>query len=231
MPAVVAVQPVAAERVAHGAGVLERHARDGAGRIVHDEQVQVAVAVVVEEHRLGRVSRVRDAVGGRHLDEGRHPVRIQALIDPELVGAERSRHFAGLAHVDVESPVAVHVGQRDACGPRPVLVPQARLSSDVPKVELPLVQVQPRAALIGGEHDLRQPIARQVADRDAAAVVEITVGEDVQVVGLGETILESHAGVAGGEQGEQPAVSGGRCGGPGGTRAGGDETHSRDQKL
>src|SRR5256886_5948446 len=54
--------------------------------------------------------------------------------------------------------------------------------------------------------------ARQVADRDAAAVVEITVGEDVQVVGLGETILESHAGVAGGEQGEQPAVSGGRCG-------------------
>src|SRR5205823_11101806 len=150
---------------------------------------------------------------------------------PELVGAERSRHFAGLAYVDVESPVAVHVGERDARGPRPLLVSQARLVGHVAEVKLPFVQVQARAALVRREHDLRQPVAGQVADRDAATVVEVAISEDVQVVGLGEAILESHTGVAGGEQGEEPSVGGGRGGGPGGAGAGGDETYRRHQKM
>src|SRR5438445_302668 len=82
-----------------------------------------------------------------------------------------------------------------------------------------------RSALVGRKHDLRQAVTRQVADPDSAAVVEVAISEDVHVVGLGQAILESDAGVAGGEQGEEPAVGGGRCAGPGGAGAGGDETH------
>src|SRR3989442_1124832 len=66
------------------------------------------------------------------------------------------------------------------------------------------------------EHDLGQAVAVQVPDRHPATVVEVAIGEDVQVVGLGEAILESDPGVAGGEQREQGAAGGRRRGGPGG---------------
>src|SRR2546421_7022448 len=53
-----------------------------------------------------------------------------------------------------------------------LLVPEARFGGDVPKAELALVQVQARAALVRREHDLGQAVSGQVADRDAAAVVD-----------------------------------------------------------
>ena len=204
MAAVVAIQVRATQRVTLVPGVGERHARDRPRRIVDHEEIQVAVAIVVEEHRLGGVARVRDAVGGRLLHERRHPVRVHALVDVQLVGPEPAVAETGVADVNVEPPVAVHVGEGDAGGPS--LVPQAGLLGDIAEAELALVEIQPRPAQIRGQHDLGEPVARQVAERRPAAIVVVAVGEDVQLAGVGEAILEADAGVTGGEPGEQPAV-------------------------
>src|SRR2546422_10858324 len=66
---------------------------------------------------------------------------------------------------------------------------------DLAKTDLPLVQVQPGAALIRRQHDLRQAVAAEVAERDPAAVVVVAIGEDVQVAGVGEAVLEADAGI------------------------------------
>ena len=208
VPAVVAIQFRAAEGVPLVARVLLPEARDRPGRIVDDEQVQVPVAVVVEEDGLGRIARVRDAVRRRLLDEGRDAVGVQPLVDVQLVGPEFALDFAGVADVEVEPAVAVHVGESDAGGP--ALAVQAGFRGDVAEAELPLVQVQPGAAEIRGEHDFGEPVAAHVPQRHPAAVVEVAVGEDVQLGGGGEAILEVDAGVAGGQQREQSASGRGR---------------------
>ena len=233
VPAVVAIQPGAAERVAHVACVLQRESEHRPGRVIDHEEVEIPVAVIVEERGLGRVAGIRDAVGGRLLDERRDTVGVEPLVQVELVRPELSVRLgdaSGVTDVDVEPAVAVHVGEGDAG--RPPLAVQPGLGGDVAEVELPLVQVQPRAALIRREHDLREAVAGEVAERDAAAVVVVAIGEDVQVAGVGEAVLEADAGVARGQQGEETAVGRGRGagrhfpGGPARARAPGEQARS-----
>ncbi len=208
VPAIVAVQLGSAERIALVALVAEAEARDGLGRVADQEQVQIAVAIVVEERGLDRVAGVGDAVGGGPLDERGDPVRVQPLVDVELVGAALPGDFPGVADVDVQPAVAVDVGDGDAGRPGPG-VRDAGCGRDVPEVEAAEVQVESGAALVGREHHLRQAVARQVTERDAAAVVVVAVGEDVELAALGEAVLEHDAGLAGGEAGEQRGTSGG----------------------
>src|SRR5213076_2700645 len=111
----------------------------------------------------------RDAVGGRLLDEGRDTVRVRPLVDVELVGPEPAIAEPRVADINVEPPVAVHVGERDAG--RPSLALPAGLLGDVAEVEFALVEIQPSPTEIRREHDLRQPVTREVADCDATAVV------------------------------------------------------------
>ena len=231
MPAVVAVQPGASERIALVPRVALPEARDRPRRVIDDEQVEVAVAVVVEERGLGGVAGVRDAVGRRLLDEGRDAVGVQSLVDVQLVGPELPLHEAGVTDVEIEPAIAVHIGEGDAG--RPARAVQAGLRGDVAEVELPLVQVQPGAAEVRREDNLREPVAGQVPDRDAAAVVVVPVSEDVEVAGFGEAILEADAGITRGEPGEQRP---GRRGGftrerrPVPTRAAGPEGDAHHQQ-
>src|SRR5439155_1471044 len=104
------------------------------------------------------------------------------------------------------------------------------LLGDVAEPELSLVQIQPGATQIRREDDLRQPVAREVTERHAATVVIIAVGEDVQLAGVGEAILEADAGVARGEQGEQPAADG-RQRGIGGRGATGEQAQHGHKKM
>src|SRR5256886_17684965 len=116
--AVVAIQLGPAERVPNGACVLQLEVHHWPGRVVDYEQVEIAVAVVVEEHRLSRVARVGHAVGRGLLDEGRDTGGVQPLVDVQLVGPEPAISEPGVADVDVEPSIAVHIRQGDACGPR-----------------------------------------------------------------------------------------------------------------
>ena len=100
-----------------------------------------------------------------------------------------------MADVDVEFAVVVHIRERDPCGPA-IALADARFLRDVAELEVTEVEVELRAVLVGCKHDLGQPVSGEVADRDAAAVVEIAVGEDVEIARLGEAVGEGDAGVA-----------------------------------
>ena len=125
VPVIIAVQFVAAKRVAHGARVAHAEAADGSRRVVDQEQVQVAVMVEVEKHRLRRVATISQAVLGGHVLELGYAVRVVALIDEQLIGATFARLFAGVTDIDVQLAVAVHISQRDTGRPR-VVVRQLR---------------------------------------------------------------------------------------------------------
>ena len=64
------------------------------------------------------------------------------------------------------------------------------------------------AVKVRGEHDLWQTVAIEIARRDAAAVVEVAVGEGVQLLRLGNAILERNSGVAGGQLREELPIDG-----------------------
>src|SRR6266511_4243791 len=116
-----------------------------------------------------------------------------------------------MADVDVEASVAIHVGERDAGGPAIALDDSSGLR-DVAKPKSAQVPVEARTALIGGEDQVRQSITGDVAQRDTATVIEVAIGEDVEVARVGEVILEMDAGVARGEKREEPPI---RCRGRG----------------
>ena len=199
--AIVVEQLVAAELVANIADVPEPEAADRAEGVVDEEHVQIPVAVVVEEGRLGRVPFVREPVLARHLLEGRNAILVQPLVDVQLVRAALARDVAGVADVDVEQPVAVHVGEGDSGGPES-LAADPRFIGHVLELEVALVQVELVPVLVGGEHDLGKSISIEVADRHATAVVEIAVGEDVQLRRGFDAVFEVHPGIAGGKQRE-----------------------------
>src|SRR5439155_3606109 len=106
-------------------------------------------------------------------------------------GARSSVAVPCVADVDVEPSIAVHIGEGHPGGPSLAL--QAGRFGDIAKPELPLVQVQSGAALIRRQHDLRQAVTREVADRRPAPVIIVAIGEDVQLAAVGETILEPYA--------------------------------------
>src|SRR3954469_22431460 len=78
-------------------------------------------------------------------------------------------------------------------------------------MELAPIQVEARPALVGGEQQLGQAVTGEVAQRDAAAVVVVAIGEDVEVARLLQLVLEPDARDARGEPREQ-LVAGGRRG-------------------
>ena len=181
-------------------------------RVVDDEEIEVAVAVVVEERGLGRVALVRDAVLAGHLLEPRRAVARVALVDPQLVGPTLRIAGACATQVDVESPVAVHVGEHHARRPRTLLGFEPCRLRDVAEAEAPEVEVDARTVLVGREHDLGERVAGEVADRDAAAVVEVPIREDVVLAALHQPVLERDAGVRRRQSGEQRRAHGRRGG-------------------
>ena len=159
------------------------------------------VVVVVEERGLRRVPFIREPVLGGHLLERRHGVLVEPLVDEQLVRATLARDVAGVADVDVEQAVTVHVGHGYSRGPVPFSADSGFIR-DVLEMEMTLVQVESISVEIRCEHHLRQAIAIEVADGHTPAVVEIAVGEDVHLRRVLDAIDESHPRIARGHHRE-----------------------------
>ena len=194
VPLVVAIQAIAALVIALVARVAQPEAARGTRRVVDQDQVEVTIAVEVEEGRLRGVAVVVDAVLARVLAEVRQTIRADTVVDPEFIATIAVVADPGVADVKIEPAVAIHVGEREAGRPWLVLSKAGR-RRDVAEAKFPFIEVQRRAVLIASEDDFWQPIARQVTDRDAAAVIEIAIYEHVHRVRLGDVIFEPDAGV------------------------------------
>ena len=97
-------------------GVCDRaHAEAGhrPRRVVDEKHVESPVIVVVKEDGLGRVALIGESVLLGHLFKVRDALLVDSLIDVQLVGARLSSDIAGVANVDIEAAVAVHIGNRD----------------------------------------------------------------------------------------------------------------------
>jgi hypothetical protein len=117
---------------------------------------------------------------------------VVPLIDPELVRAGGRLALPSLAEVDVEPAVRVDVGQCHARGPRALRVLDARPLGHIAEGELPLIAVDPRSFDVRREDELRQAVAGEVADGDASPVVVVAIGEDVELGGGLEPVLEAN---------------------------------------
>src|SRR5256714_4208672 len=196
VPVAIAVeQLLATEWIAHVSGVARADASDGTEGVVDEKEIQTPVAVIVQESRLSGRAFVGNAICGGHLLEGRDAVRVQTLIDVQLVRPPLTRDVAGVANVDVQPAIAIDIGQSDSRSPQPFAF-DSRFLSDVLELEVTFVEIEVIAVLVGGEHDLGQTISIQVPDGYSTAVVVIAVGEDVELGRFLESVREVDAGVA-----------------------------------
>ena len=184
--AVVAEQSVAGARTAIARLRPRLDSALGVRRVVEQVHVEVAVTVVVEEERLGRVSNVLEPVLPGAIGEG-----SVAVVDVEDIATVLAK-VVDAGDVDVDQPVAVDVGHGDAGLPtygirHPCFFGDV-LEAVVPKIAIELVGTE-----VGGEVEIGEPVAVDVTDRDAGAVVVVQVVEDVEVGLLGQRVRESNA--------------------------------------
>ena len=154
-----------------GEGVLERHvvlgvplATNGIGRVPSDvdqEQIELAVVVVVEEHRGRRVSRVVEA--GRHGNVFEVPLAV--VLEEHVAAADRG-------HVEVLVAVVVDIGE----GGRDVDLARNRHAGrgcDV--LEAPAAEIPPQlvAAHLADEVDVGAAVAVDVSNRHPRPVIVV----------------------------------------------------------
>ena len=162
------------------------HVVPGGLHVARDVEVEVPVAVGVEERAARAPARSRDAGRGRHVLEG-----AVALVAEEEVRAP-------VGHVEVEPTVAVEVARADAVAPGGGV--DAGLLRDVLELEPAPVAVEGvpvRHALAalrelgrGHQVDVEEPVAVVVEERDAAAARL----EDVVLRGAAAVALRREAG-------------------------------------
>ena len=194
MAAVIAVQAVATLVIARAARVAQAKAARWSRRVVDHDQIKIAIAIVVKERGLRSVAVVIDAKVFRMLAEVRSTVGAGTVVDPELVATAGVVAIAGVAHIQVQSAVAIHIGERQSGGPRSLCVNACR-RRHIAEPKGAFVQKQLRAVLVAAQNHFGQTVTIQVTDRDAAAVIEVAIVEHVHRIRLGDVILEAHTGV------------------------------------
>ena len=193
--AVVAVQPIVAAEARTAYPRRVSGTNEVFGGIVEQKQVEVPVAVVIEEDGVGGEPGIGDPVPRGGFGEGVIPV-----VDEKQIGAVlRLRPWgSGHRHVDIEIPVVVDVHHRDAGGPSGRRDP--RRLRDVLEPHVALVQVQAARDHVAGKENVRQAIVIDVAHGDAGAVVDVDVGADVEGIAGRDGVGERDAGLGGAQE-------------------------------
>ena len=188
MAAVVSKEPItcAWARCAPLRLVLDRAL--GVGRVIEQVHVQIAIAVVIEEERLRRVSDVLEPVLFGAIGES-----AVAVVDVEDVASVLAQ-VVDAGNVDVDLPVAVDIRHGDARLPA-YRIRQARPLGDVLELVVAFVSIEPVRTEVGGEVEIGKAVAIDVADGDAGAIVVVEVVEDVEVGLLGKNVGEADAGL------------------------------------
>ena len=204
--ALVEIELVAALVVALVPDVAKAERAHGPERVVEHVHVEVAVLVGVEKGAVRRRALVGEAPRRGLVGKAGDAVGAIAPVDEELVGAVVAVHVAGVAHVEVEPAVGVHVGDGDAGAPR-ASPGHARELCHVLEADRPAglgaVQEELVRSEVGGEVEIGPAVPVHVAYADPAAVEEVAVGEDVEGLRLFERVGEIEPGLACGQRGEQ----------------------------
>ena len=135
VPAIVPKQPTSGAGVAHVAPRCIADREFSVRRVAEQEHVQVAIAVVVEKRRLRRVADVRQPILLGTIGEG-----AVAVIDVQHVTTVHGE-ITHRRHVDIQLPVAIHIGHRHAGFPAR-RTRDARLLRHILEVKVAAIQIQ-----------------------------------------------------------------------------------------
>jgi len=164
---------------------------DGNRAVVDEEAVQVAVAVIIEEGGLGGITRIGQSVLCGGIDEG-----IVVAVDEELVFSEGAVvHMSRVADIDVEPAVAVDIGHYDTGAPLLFTSRESCLFRYILELKIAFIEIELVGAHIGSEEDVGQAVVIDVSDGYAAAIVEIPVGENIEIGFILDVVGEPDAGV------------------------------------
>ena len=102
-----------------------------------------------------------DSRGGGHFLEGRHPIGPRPLIEEKLIGS------LVIAAEQIEISIAIHIREGHPGGPAPPAInsPADRLG-DIFKGKTAFVPVDFVGSGRAADHQIRQAIAREIADCD-----------------------------------------------------------------
>ena len=142
--------------------------------MVQQVHVQVAIAIVIEEERLRRITDVLQTILLRSVGEG-----AVAVVDVEHVVPVHCG-IVDTGNVDVDLSVPVDVGHRDA-GLPPVRIGDVGAVGDVLELVVPFVAIELVWPDVRREINIQQAITIHVSDRNAASIVVIEVVDDVEV--------------------------------------------------
>src|SRR5439155_481226 len=95
--------------------------------------------------------------------------------------------------VDIDFPIAVDVGHRDA-GLPPNRIGDASLVGDVLELIVALIAIELVRAEVRGEVEVGETVSVDIADGNSGAVVVVQVVQDVEVGALGQIVGEGYAG-------------------------------------
>src|SRR6185437_6707188 len=172
-------------------------------RVVDEEEVEVAVFVVVEEGGLGGEAFVVEAVFVGFFGEG-----VVSIIDVKEVCSLGGVGVGRAADIDVEVAVAVDIDHGGAGAPA-LCSRDAAFFRDVFEGAVAFVEEQAIVDHVAGQEDIGQAVVVDIADGYSAAVVEIDIIEDVEGFAVEEGILEVDAGVVFVEPGKEGGIVGG----------------------
>ena len=196
MVAVVSEQSITGALAA--AGVLSLHVDRAlrVRRVIEQIHVEVAVSVIVEEQRLGRIA---DVLKSEFL--GPVSERAVTVVDVEHVTPVH-REVIDARDIDVDFPIAVDVGHRDAGFPAD-RIGDAGLVGDVLELIVALIAIELVRTEVRGEVEVGEPVSVDIADGHSCTVVVVQVVQDVEVGPLGQVVRESDAGRLGLQQLEE----------------------------
>ena len=178
----------------------------GVDKVSQEVEVQVAVAVVVEEGRLGGVARVSNAVVGSGLDEGRHVVFTKPLVDVEQILAAQRIFAERRRDVNIQPTILINIHQGHARAPL-VLARYLRLRGDVLKLHIALIKVQRVVHHVAGEVQIRQAVVVKITHSHSPAVVDVFFFQNVERVVFDNAVGKGDMGLFGGNETEESVWS------------------------
>ena len=166
--------------------VMDGRRNDAVAGVVGHDEVQVSVAVVIEEGSGDAVIFVGNAEFGGPLGESAIAVVLKkevALLCGVVV--------IGAANVNIEPAVIVYIGYGYAC--TPVFGLKACFLGNVFEAKMAFVEEKFGGHHVAGHYDVLQPVIVKIADADPAAVVGIDITEGVDQLFFIEDIVEKES--------------------------------------
>ena len=169
-------------------------AAHGPEGVVEDIQIQITISVIIEESGMRGKPRVIDSVFSGGFHKLGNAIFFIPLVEKKLIGAVIPFDISGVADINIQQSIAIHINQADPGGPV-MCSGYSCLPCHVVKSETSLIQEQFIRLVIGDHIHIRQAVIVDVSDSYAAAVIIIAILKNVKIHLIGQPVFKFQTGV------------------------------------